>query len=198
MNPEHPDKTFPIVVERWRSREEILKEHLDSLSPDELRRVRPSHYWLRYGLPAWQREHARKYSPNQPRVPAGNPDGGQWTTDGRSGRSSTVDDSSETVLGRVLLADAGGHARSSEVLSDANPEPHDRNSKSTTDELPARCKRAAKCHLLLESADDRQSLLRSLASELDCCCLPLAGDATLCGLFGWPAHPSVAVLRMPS
>lgn len=80
MNPEHPGKTFPIVVERWRSREEILKEHLDSLSPDEFRRVRPSHYWLRYGLPAWQRKHARKYAPNQPRVPAGNSDGGRWTS----------------------------------------------------------------------------------------------------------------------
>jgi hypothetical protein len=24
----------------------------------------------------------REYDPNQPRVPAGNPDGGQWTTEG--------------------------------------------------------------------------------------------------------------------
>jgi hypothetical protein len=30
------------------------------------------------------RRLARKYSPDQPRVPAGNPDGGQWTSDGSS------------------------------------------------------------------------------------------------------------------
>lgn len=29
--------------------------------------------------PAWQRELARKYDPDQPRVPAGSEDGGQWT-----------------------------------------------------------------------------------------------------------------------
>ena len=81
MNPEHPDSTFP-VVERWRSREEILQEYLDSLSPDELRQVRPADYWVKYGLPAWQRECAHKYDPNQLRVPAGNPDGGQWTSGG--------------------------------------------------------------------------------------------------------------------
>ncbi|MGP9811884.1 hypothetical protein ACTZWT_10270 [Rhodopseudomonas sp. NSM] len=38
----------------------------------------------------------RKYSPNQPRVPAGNPDGGQWTNGGISARWA-VDD--------VLLSD---------------------------------------------------------------------------------------------
>jgi hypothetical protein len=68
--------------QRWQSREEILKAHLDSLSPDELRRVRPSYYWLRFGLPAWQRQYARKYDPDQPRVPAGSADGGQWAGGG--------------------------------------------------------------------------------------------------------------------
>ena|SRR5688572_21524452 len=65
---------------RWQTREEILKEHLDSLSPDELRRVRPAYYWQRFGLPAWQRRLAAKYDPDQPRVPAGNSDGGRWTS----------------------------------------------------------------------------------------------------------------------
>jgi hypothetical protein len=69
---------------RWQTREEILKEHLDSLSPDELRRLRPAYYWQRFGLPAWQRRLAAKYDPDQPRVPAGNSDGGRWT----SGESS--------------------------------------------------------------------------------------------------------------
>ena len=79
MNPEHPDSTFPINVERWKSREELRREYLDSLSPEELRQVNPADYWVKYGLPAWQREPARKYDPDQPRVPPGNPDGGQWT-----------------------------------------------------------------------------------------------------------------------
>lgn len=65
---------------RWQTREEILKAHLDSLSPDELRDVRPAYYWQRFGLPAWQRRLAHKYAPNQPRVPAGNSDGGRWTS----------------------------------------------------------------------------------------------------------------------
>jgi len=80
MNPENPDTTFPTVVERWRSREEMRREYLDSLSSEELRQVDSSYYWYKYGLPAWQREQARKYDPDQPRVPAGNPDGGQWTS----------------------------------------------------------------------------------------------------------------------
>ena len=69
---------------RWQSREEIVKEHLDSLSPSELLQVRPDYYWLRFGLGARNRDHARKYDPNQPRVPSGNPGGGQWTTEGGS------------------------------------------------------------------------------------------------------------------
>ena len=32
-----------------------------------------------------------KYSPEQPRVPAGNPDGGQWTSGGGSGEGSAGD-----------------------------------------------------------------------------------------------------------
>jgi hypothetical protein len=36
-----------------------------------------------------------KYSPNQPRVPAGNPDGGQWTSEGGSGSSSQSSNGSE-------------------------------------------------------------------------------------------------------
>lgn len=39
---------------------------------------------LRYAL-------RRKYRPDQPRVPAGNPDGGQWTSEAGSGADGTVD-----------------------------------------------------------------------------------------------------------
>ena len=80
MNPENPDTTFfSSGIQRWRSREEIRREYLDRLSPEELRQVDSSYYWYKYGLPAWQRECARqrelarKYDPDQPRD-----DHGRW------------------------------------------------------------------------------------------------------------------------
>jgi len=79
---------WPSAKPRWQSRDEILKAHLDSLPRDELRRVRPDYYWLRYGFDEWKRAHLRKanFNPNQPRVPAGNSDGGQWTHEGGTSR----------------------------------------------------------------------------------------------------------------
>jgi hypothetical protein len=50
------------------------------------------------------------FNPNQPRVPAGNPGGGQWTRVDGGGTA------------RVRLADAGG-ALPSPVMSDASPDP---------------------------------------------------------------------------
>lgn len=42
---------------------------------------------------------ARKYDPNQPRVPAGNPDGGQWTsTGGEGGNSESFEDLVQSVF----------------------------------------------------------------------------------------------------
>jgi hypothetical protein len=43
-----------------------------------------------------EQSYARKFDPDQPRVPAGNPDGGQWTSEGGSGGSATS--SSHVVL----------------------------------------------------------------------------------------------------
>jgi hypothetical protein len=40
-------------------------------------------------LEAWKLLQKAGYDPNEPRVPAGNPDGGQWTTDGGNGNSTT-------------------------------------------------------------------------------------------------------------
>lgn len=80
-----PQPTLPPTVKRWQSREEILSEYLDRFSPEELREAKPAYYWTRYGFPAWQRECVRKYDPNQPRVPAGNSDGGRWTSGGDGG-----------------------------------------------------------------------------------------------------------------
>jgi hypothetical protein len=58
---------------------------------------------------AWHRSH---FDPNQPRVPAGHPDGGQWT----SGGSGTA---------RMRLANGGGNPGTSSpelVLSDVSPD----------------------------------------------------------------------------
>jgi hypothetical protein len=62
--------------QRWQSREEILKAHLDSLAPDELLHVRPDYWALRFG-PALKGPHACKYDPNQPRD-----DHGRWVNAG--------------------------------------------------------------------------------------------------------------------
>jgi len=51
MNPENPNTTFPIVVERWKSREELRREYLDSLSPEELRQVDSSYTGTNTGCP---------------------------------------------------------------------------------------------------------------------------------------------------
>lgn len=77
-----PNSTRPLTAIRWRSRAEMLKEHLDSLSPGELRSVRSDYYWLKFGHDAWKREQARKYDPNQPRD-----DRGRWVDEG--GRGNT-------------------------------------------------------------------------------------------------------------
>jgi hypothetical protein len=83
-----PIKASP-PPERWQSREQILKAHLDSLSPDELREVRPAYYWLRFGQPAWLRKLAGKanFDPNQPRD-----DQGRWV-DAGGDRGTSADES---------------------------------------------------------------------------------------------------------
>ena len=60
-------KTQSLTPQRWQSRQEILKSQLDSIPPDELRRVRPAYYWLCYGHEAWKRANATKanFNPNQ-------------------------------------------------------------------------------------------------------------------------------------
>lgn len=62
--------------QKWQSRAEILKSALAADFNSGLRRLQAE--WE-----AVKREYyARKFDPNQPRVPAGNADGGQWTSDG--------------------------------------------------------------------------------------------------------------------
>jgi hypothetical protein len=72
-----------------------LKAHLDSLSPLELLRVRPDYYALTWGWDFANHRYAQgrlaryialaekaNFNANQPRLPAGNPDGGQWVGEG--------------------------------------------------------------------------------------------------------------------
>lgn len=74
--------TSAAPSQRWQSRDEILKAHLDSLSPDKLRRKRPDYYWACFGQKAWLAAARKaKFDANQPRVPAGKPNGGQWTSE---------------------------------------------------------------------------------------------------------------------
>lgn len=61
------------------------------------RRMRPDACrWLRPDATRWQRPvhpDEAKYNPNKPRVPAGDPDGGQWTGgEGGSAQSRGIDD----------------------------------------------------------------------------------------------------------
>jgi hypothetical protein len=65
----------------------------------ELTRLRCEHAALRVSFALIRLQHvlARKYRPDQPRVPAGNPDGGQWTSgndssDGLGGQRTGGDD----------------------------------------------------------------------------------------------------------
>ncbi len=115
------------VPKTWQARVEILKA-IDTLAAqyqnDRLRRraeiaairrdcdlVAQS---LREVCREWAvlvRSHLHKFDPDQPRVPAGNSDGGQWTSEGGSGpsregvpsNSQTQDDATED---RIELADA--------------------------------------------------------------------------------------------
>ena len=61
--------TSSFTLQRWRPRAELRQAYLDSLSPEELRRVHPARYWLRFGRERWERGNGRKanFNPEQPR-----------------------------------------------------------------------------------------------------------------------------------
>ena len=114
--------------QRWQSREEILKSHLDSLPPDQLRHVRPDYYWLRFGQKAWMRDHACKanFDPNQPRMPANNPGGGRWTRPGGVQVTtsddfltgiSTIDDTSQALSDTLVRV-----METMDVIPDSTPQ----------------------------------------------------------------------------
>ena len=69
-------------------------EAMRGMRPDAHRFIRPD--WRRFVRPGCEGEapfdfyecFERKYSPDQPRVPAGNSDGGQWTSEGGGGSNA--------------------------------------------------------------------------------------------------------------
>jgi hypothetical protein len=86
------------------------------LRPDAERYLRPdAARWMRSDLlqlfqpPPCE----RKYRPDQPRVPAGNPDGGQWTSEGEVGAGSIIADRAR---------DRGSSRSDLHLLSDATPD----------------------------------------------------------------------------
>jgi hypothetical protein len=116
MIPWTPKPSAP-TPQRWQSRAEILKSYLDSLSPAELLCVRPDYYALRFGPGAVSRSDTRKFNPNQPRVPAGNPDGGQWTSGGNGSEESvTSEGDGRAVYIAVGAASSDGDADNPEFL----------------------------------------------------------------------------------
>jgi len=64
--------------EGWRARARVIQRQLEGLTIDELMRGAVKH-----GEPSDHVE--RGYDTNQPRVPAGHPDGGQWSNKAKAG-----------------------------------------------------------------------------------------------------------------
>lgn len=91
----------------------------DYLDYQAYRMMRPD--WRRYVRPnselaAFYERIERKYRPDQPRVPAGVPEGGQWTDDDRNDDSHATDQGGE---GHIRIAQV-----STGTLTDALGEPY--------------------------------------------------------------------------
>jgi hypothetical protein len=90
------------------------------MRPDAYRFIRPD--WRRFVVPgselaAFYERFERKYSPDQPRVPAGSSDGGQWTSGdgGASGESDKIPSNARpaqyeigTLIGQAIIRNGIG------------------------------------------------------------------------------------------
>jgi hypothetical protein len=106
------------------------------MRPDARRFIRPD--WRRYvvagsALAAFYERYERKYRPDQPRVPAGVPEGGQWTGVGGGspdgGRRASMAGSGKEIVGR---ARKGPHTTDRPKVSEAANDQSKRESRSTT------------------------------------------------------------------
>lgn len=100
------------------------------MRPDAHRFVRPD--WRRHVRPGFERDHPfalyeQKYRPDQPRVPAGNPDGGEWTAD-TSGHGLAA--ASNAVVGN-------GAAKVGSGINKNNDKPHINNNKTPLPHISA-------------------------------------------------------------
>ncbi len=98
-----------IIAARARERQ-LLAEY------QELLKLKSDLLWLRIELKLRQLLREGKYSPDQPRVPAGHTEGGQWTADGGGGgitdRRVLSDESPDPIKpGARYAAAAKGHHR---------------------------------------------------------------------------------------
>ena len=89
----------------WREAAFLRHQQSRWLRPDAARWVRvDAARFLCHQTGVWKASFSleRKYSPNQPRVPAGNSDGGQWTSGaGGSTQNDTAQSSGNIDLGNV-------------------------------------------------------------------------------------------------
>jgi hypothetical protein len=99
------------------------------MRPDAARYLRPdAARWMPASLHHYLQAppYARKYRPDQPRVPAGNPDGGQWTEEVASPEGES-EESTWSEDGSVELSAAarrgGGHHYFTRELFDSEPIP---------------------------------------------------------------------------
>jgi hypothetical protein len=97
---------------RWKEAQEEEARLREAARQEELERDLLELRWLVKSLRTdlLMRDLRHKYDPDQPRVPAGSPQGGQWTSGGGGG-------------GDGGAVDTQGESGSGEVLSDASPDP---------------------------------------------------------------------------
>lgn len=92
----------PRTPQEWQLRAQAIQARLEGLSIDELMRGgrtgEPSHPGVG--------SHGHRYDPNQPRVPAGDPDGGQWTSKGGHDAGPRPADTSYPA--EAVISDLGG------------------------------------------------------------------------------------------
>ncbi len=122
FKPGCPEAKMPGWLDPWATRvrmQEAAEEEARAAFEAEVQALRASHERVREMLAevkyelAWRR-FVRKYSPDQPRVPKGNPDGGQWTGDaGKDGgdRARSTDISAQRRGGPRMPATPAQHAR---------------------------------------------------------------------------------------
>ncbi len=111
---EHKLKASPWLIHtRFRHELKAAQIHADYTADKEI-------YWERK---LFELQH--KYDPNQPRVPAGNPDGGQWTYVGGYARGKERQDFIDYLrTGRVQVADSGaiGSDASTDAATTTDPQ----------------------------------------------------------------------------